>query len=195
MELSEKLNKIRKELVVPKNNYNKFGGFYYRNQEDILEAVKPLLEKYNATLNITDDMIQIGDRYYCKAIVSLIDGEQSIKTTAFAREPENKKGMDLPQISGTVSSYARKYALGGLFLLDDVKDSDNNNNEVNNTEIDDSPPSDAFVEIIKIVNSDLIPVAKKAEILRNARPMKGKGDEEQLKLLLHNIKYEFDIEE
>jgi len=122
----EILNKIQKELKAPKNQYNAFGKYKYRSCEDILEAVKPLLE--DAILTINDEMVVIGERYYIKATATLTEADKSISATAYAREPEEKKGMDSAQITGATSSYARKYALNGLFLIDDTKDSDPTNN-------------------------------------------------------------------
>ena len=124
-----KLNKIQVELKAPKSQLNKFGNYKYRNSEDILEALKPLLEKYKAAINITDEIILIGDRYYIKATVTLYDAEsgESIDATAYAREEESKKGMDASQLTGSTSSYARKYALNGLLAIDDTKDSDTTN--------------------------------------------------------------------
>ena len=130
---------IQGELKAPKGQYNKFGGYKYRSCEDILEAVKPLLIKYNATLTVTDEIVLIGDRYYIKATARLFDAEGNtendfITNTAYARESENKKGQDDSQITGTASSYARKYALNGLFLIDDTKDADTDeyHNQTNN---------------------------------------------------------------
>lgn len=120
----EKLLKIQQTLKAPKNQRNDFGGFNYRSCEDILEAVKPLLD--GVTLTINDEIVLIGNRFYVKATVTFIDGDFKTSTTAFAREPDTKKSMDEPQITGTASSYARKYALNGLFLIDDQKDADTN---------------------------------------------------------------------
>lgn len=125
--LQDKLLAIQSELKAPKNQFNKFGGYTYRSCEDILEAVKPLLVKHGATVTLMDDIVVIGDRYYVKAIATITDGQNSISVTAYAREEEIKKGMDGSQITGAASSYARKYALNGLFLIDDTKDSDNTN--------------------------------------------------------------------
>ena len=124
-----KLNKIQVELKAPKGQFNKFGNYKYRNSEDILEALKPLLEKYKAAINITDEITLIGDRYYIKATATLydIESELFIDAVAFAREEESKKGMDASQITGSASSYARKYALNGLLAIDDTKDSDSTN--------------------------------------------------------------------
>lgn len=126
MNIYEKLMNIQQELKAPKGQYNDFGKYKYRSCEDILESVKPLLEKYKVTIILTDKLEQIGERYYIKAKAILIDTEtnNSIENTAYAREEETKKGMDGSQITGTSSSYARKYALNGLLLIDDTKDAD-----------------------------------------------------------------------
>lgn len=126
MNVYSKLLDIQMELKAPKNQLNKFGGYNYRNCEDILESLKPLLQKYKATLFISDSLEFIGDRYYIKAIATFTDIEtsESLNVTAFAREEETKKGQDQSQITGASSSYARKYALNGLFAIDDNKDSD-----------------------------------------------------------------------
>lgn len=117
-----KLAKIQSELKAPKDLFNKFGNYHYRSAESILEAVKPLLD--GAILTMCDDIVLVGDRYYIKATATFTDGDFSLSTTAFAREPQDKKGMDDSQITGTASSYARKYALNALFCIDDAKDAD-----------------------------------------------------------------------
>lgn len=124
--LLEKLSKIQVELKAPKNQYNKFGDYKYRNCEDILEAVKPLCYKNRTTLVVEDEVVLHGDRYYIKGIATLYDwdSEITIQTSALARESATKKGMDDSQITGATSSYARKYALNGLFNIDDTKDND-----------------------------------------------------------------------
>lgn len=125
--LAEKLLNIQTELKAPKGQVNSYGNYKYRSCEDILEAVKPILNKYKCLLVIHDEVKQIGDRYYVMAEAKLIDLEDnnpSIINTAYAREEDVKKGMDGSQITGTASSYARKYALNGLFLIDDTKDAD-----------------------------------------------------------------------
>ncbi len=119
------LSKIQQELIAPKGQTNKFGGYKYRSCEDIMKAVKPLLGE--GSLVVTDDIMLIGDRYYVKATATLGDGASNLSTTAYAREAENKKGMDAAQVTGAASSYARKYALNGLFCIDDTKDSDATN--------------------------------------------------------------------
>ena len=118
------LTKIQGELKAPKSKYNSFGKYHYRSCEDILEAVKPILSKYDATMTIHDEMVEVGGRVYVKAVVTFSAGEETRVVTAFAREPDQKKGMDEAQITGTASSYARKYALNGMFLIDDTKDPD-----------------------------------------------------------------------
>ena len=118
------LNNIQNELIVPKNQFNSFGKYKYRSCEDILEGLKIPLKKYNACVVLSDEMVMVGDRYYIKATAKLICKEGTIETTAYARESLDKKGMDDSQITGTASSYARKYALNGLFAIDDEKDAD-----------------------------------------------------------------------
>lgn len=120
----ENLIKIQSELKAPKGQYNSFGKYRYRSAEDILEAVKPLCAKYNCQLTLSDELQSIGERYYVKATVSITDGKETVSVSAYAREEETKKGMDGSQITGTASSYARKYALNGLFCIDDTKDAD-----------------------------------------------------------------------
>ena len=122
----EKLLTVQNELKAPKDKRNNFGGYNYRSCEGILEAVKPLLQAQGLMLTIKDEVVNIGDRYYVKATVLLddISSNGEIAVTALAREEEAKKGMDASQITGTASSYARKYALNGLFLIDDTKDAD-----------------------------------------------------------------------
>lgn len=150
MNIYEKLSEIQNELKAPKGQYNSFGKYKYRSCEDILEAVKPICKKYKATLVLSDEMVVLGGndygnkktiiegdnetttfealRYYIKATATLYDTEEekSISNTAYAREELEKKGMDGSQITGTASSYARKYALNGLFNIDDTKDADTN---------------------------------------------------------------------
>lgn len=128
MSIIEKLLAIQNELKAPKGQFNKFGGYNYRSCEDILEAVKPLCEKHKCAVILSDEIVSVGQRYYIKATATLHDAESdaTITNTAFAREAESKKGMDESQITGTASSYARKYALNGLFCIDDTKDADTN---------------------------------------------------------------------
>lgn len=122
-----KLLHIQQELKAPKGQYNDYGNYNYRSCEDILVAVKPLLNKYELVIKLIDEIVQIGDRYYLKATARLLDKNYNfIENIAYAREDESKKGMDGAQITGTASSYARKYALNGLFAIDDNKDADTN---------------------------------------------------------------------
>lgn len=120
------LQQIQTDLKCPKNQYNSFGKYNYRNAEDIQEALKPILAKYGYSLTIADEVVLIGDRIYVKATVSLRNEAllAIVTTTGYARESESRKGMDDAQLTGATSSYARKYALGGMFLLDDTKDAD-----------------------------------------------------------------------
>lgn len=125
MKIIEVLQMIQTKLNAPKNQFNKFGGYNYRNCEDILEALKPLLTEYKASVVISDEIIQRGDRFYVKATATLYCGDESMAACAEAREPISRKGMDEAQVTGATSSYARKYALNGLFAIDDNKDPDN----------------------------------------------------------------------
>jgi len=124
MTFQEKVVAVQSELKAPKGQYNSFGKYNYRSCEDILEGVKPLLNKYGLYLTIDDAVELIGDRYYIKATATLFDGDNCISTSAYARESLDKKGMDSSQVTGATSSYARKYALNGLFAIDDTKDAD-----------------------------------------------------------------------
>ena len=121
------LVKIQAELKVPKNQTNAFGKYKYRSAEDIIEAVKPILNKYGTALVVSDEVVQVGDRIYIKATATLLHLQEQISVNGWAREEEVKKGMDAAQITGSASSYARKYALNGLFAIDDTKDSDATN--------------------------------------------------------------------
>lgn len=126
MNVYEKLIAIQSELKAPKSQYNNFGKYSYRNCEDILEALKPLLKEHKSTIYISDEIVTVLERFYVKATVTFIDAEtgEKIINTAYAREEEDKKGMDGSQVTGASSSYARKYALNGMFAIDDTKDSD-----------------------------------------------------------------------
>lgn len=129
---------IQALLKAPKGQFNNFGKYKYRSCEDIVEAVKPLLADAGYHLNITDDVVLVGDRFYIKATASVWQDKTLLAVaTAFAREPEEKKGMDSSQITGTASSYARKYALNGLFAIDDTKDADTMDNKESITAITD----------------------------------------------------------
>lgn len=123
-EFNKLIAEVQSEIKAPKNLYNDFGKYAYRSAEAILEVAKPILHNHGLILTISDDIVMLGDRFYIKAVATLSDGENTITTTAFARECNEKKGMDEAQITGSASSYARKYALNGLFCLDDNKDPD-----------------------------------------------------------------------
>lgn len=122
------LQQIQSKLKAPKGQRNTFGGYNYRSCEDILEALKPVLAEYGAAVLLSDEIVQMGTRWYVKATATLKTENESISVTAFAREAENRKGMDESQITGSASSYARKYALNGLFGIDDTKDADTMDN-------------------------------------------------------------------
>lgn len=128
MEFIEKIVAIQSELKAPKGQYNSFGKYNYRSCEDILEGVKPLLAKHGLVLTIQDGIELIGDRYYVKATATITDGKEQLSTDAYARESIDKKGMDASQVTGSTSSYARKYALNGLLAIDDTKDADTMDN-------------------------------------------------------------------
>ena len=132
MNVYEKLIAIQSELKAPKSQYNNFGKYAYRNCEDILESLKPLLKEYKSTIYISDEIVTVLERFYVKATVTFIDAEtgEKIINTAYAREEEDKKGMDGSQVTGSSSSYARKYALNGMFAIDDTKDSDFTNTTI-----------------------------------------------------------------
>lgn len=148
----EKLRQIQTELNVPKNLFNKFGNYNYRSAEGIIKAVKPYLQKFKCTLKLNDEIIQVGDRYYVKATATIIDDETKETETASAnaREPQDKKGMDDSQLTGSTSSYARKYALNGLFLLDDNKDPDSIEKEDDDTAK--KKPNYKRIKIYEIIN-------------------------------------------
>ncbi len=126
--LVEKLNHIQTNLVAKKNMFNSFGKYNYRNLEGILEGLKPLLKETGLIVHLSDEMVIIGDRIYVKATASVSDGVDTVSVNAYAREDEVKKGMDLSQLTGSCSSYARKYAMNGLFAIDDSVDADGMDN-------------------------------------------------------------------
>lgn len=157
MNIYEKLLNIQNELKAPKSQRNNFGNYNYRNCEDILESAKPILKKYNCSVVLSDELVMIGERYYVKANAVIVDCDKTTDTiinSAFAREEETKKGMDGSQITGASSSYARKYALNGLFCIDDTKDSDatNTHGKVEKTVDNKATPKQS--EILKKILSD-----------------------------------------
>jgi hypothetical protein len=152
MGILNKLHRIQIELNVPKKQFNEYGKYNFRSCEDILEAVKPLLDKYKCALILKDELVKVGDRYYVEATATIYDTEDgkenlymggSISNKAYAREPEDKKGTDASQITGAASSYARKYSLAGLLLLDDVKDADATNKHGKDEPVPQAPAEQA----------------------------------------------------
>lgn len=133
LSLTERLANVQASLKAPKGQYNSFGKYKYRSCEDILEALKPLLVQHGLALILSDEPVYSGDWHYIKATATVTDGTSSYTSTAYAREAASKKGMDESQITGTASSYARKYALNGLFLIDDTKDADATNEHQSET--------------------------------------------------------------
>ena len=149
-----KLKEIQHKLKAPKGQYNSFGKYKYRSCEDILEAVKPILYETGCTLTLSDEIVLIGDRYYIKATAKLTGADTNEVTTAYAREDLDKKGMDGSQVTGTASSYARKYALNGLFCIDDTKDAD----------------TDEYANQTKKVTATPAPAKKEKEVFNSAHP-------------------------
>ena len=143
------LDVLIQELKAPKNRKNSFGGYNYRSCEDILEAVKPLLKKYGLSLRISDEPVLVGTYNYIRAIATISDGEQTVEVSAVAREAETKKGMDTSQITGATSSYARKYALNGLFLIDDSQDADTMDNSEPQVRLADEEQKKTLRELAK----------------------------------------------
>ena len=179
--LHDKLLNVQQKLKAPKNQVNQFGKYKYRSCEDILEAVKPLAIKYGAVVNLSDEVIQVGERIYVKARVSLFDMDdigESISSYAFAREEETKKGMDGSQITGAASSYARKYALNGMFAIDDTKDADSLNTSPQYTQPDKNPYANLMKEAMGLIdkaqsNEELLAIHNKyPELHDNANFMK-----------------------
>ena len=152
-ELLKQLSSIQKELNAPKSQWNKFGKYNYRNCEDILQAVKSLLG--DSVILLNDEIEQIGDRVYVKATATFHCGEKSISTTAYAREALDKKGMDSAQVTGATSSYARKYALNGLLLIDDNKDADSHDNSKQETTYKLTDTDRGWITAVKENNSVL----------------------------------------
>ena len=182
----EKLMNIQQELKAPKGQKNSFGGYSYRSCEDILEAVKPLLAKYKCVLTLNDKLVQIGERYYVEATASITDVESGtgnlVYNTAYAREEESKKGMDASQLTGATSSYARKYALNGLFAIDDTKDADTDEYQ-KQTKIEKKEPSyrEQLIAYCKEKQLDVSEIAKDYKLNPNS-------SEEDYKKALTNLK-------
>ena len=184
MNVYEKLANVQSALKAPKGQYNAFGKYKYRSCEDIVESVKPLLKQNGLLLTLTDEIVNIGERFYVKATATIIDTAEgkTITVSAFAREEETKKGMDGSQVTGASSSYARKYALNGIFAIDDTKDSDSTNTgdeppkeqpKANKT----LPPRDQLIARLKELNINVKAYAE----ANNITP--GTSDEVYLKCL------------
>jgi hypothetical protein len=206
LNIYEKLSKVQTELKAPKNQYNSFGEYKYRSCEDILESLKPLLLKNKLTLILSDELIQVGERYYVRAKVTIFDSENntSLFNTALAREPEKRKGMDDSQITGTASSYSRKYALNGMFAIDDTKDSDffdNRENQNNNKEKQNKISDDNLKKLCATANSKLYDYkvanqildyvmenAVKAKILQSKSKKEIPNDSKIINFLIKNVK-------
>lgn len=157
MNIYEKLLKAQVELKAPKGQYNSFGKYKYRSCEDILEALKPVLDKFKLTLFIKDDVIEVNGRNYVKAVITLVNIEKPdeiIETSALAREEREKKGMDGSQITGASSSYARKYALNGMFMIDDTKDSDSTNTHGKEEKTEAERKKEAIETINKLADTE-----------------------------------------
>lgn len=157
MSIYQKIIAVQQKLKAPKNQYNSFGKYKYRSCEDILEAVKPILAKQGLFMFISDEVVATGNRFYVKATVTITDGENTISNSAFAREEESKKGMDSSQVTGACSSYARKYALNGMFCIDDTKDSDATNTheqEPKPTQSEPKPTQQIYDEISEATTLD-----------------------------------------
>ena len=178
MNITEKLSVIQQELIAPKNQYNSFGKYNYRSCEDILEGLKPFLGKLKVAGTVTDDIVVIGDRFYVKATATLRDCEsnETVSNSAYARESDDKKGMDASQVTGATSSYARKYALNGLFCIDDVKDADTRDNR----QQDGKEQKQAEEEVKKIENLKISDI--KVKVLQERCEKEGVPVEKILKL-------------
>jgi hypothetical protein len=185
-----KLSEFQAKLKAPKGQFNAFGKYKYRSAEDIVEAVKPVINPEGYYLTITDDVVLIGTRYYIKATVTLTNGTEIFTTSAFAREEESKKGMDGSQVTGAASSYARKYALNGLFAIDDTKDAD-----ATNEHKDEQPKQ--FLKDVKakiVMNPDI--EKKVIAAMKDQKPcMIGSLTFKTNDAIINYVKQKYDIEE
>jgi hypothetical protein len=182
--LHSKLIKIQTELNAPKNLHNSFGKYNYRSLESIFEGLKPLLKETGTTVVVTDEVVQVGDRIYIKATSTLSDGVDSISATAFARESESKKGMDASQLSGSCSSYSRKYAMNGLFAIDDSKDADS----MDNTQPNPPPPKKMTASQLVVIN-DLVGFIGDEEVeAKTEKWLLAEHSEEQAAKMINKLK-------
>ena len=182
MSVLKELSRIQKELKSPKGQFNAFGKYKYRSCEDILESVKPLLGE--CVLSISDEIYHVGDRYYVQAVAIIRLGEDYVSTQALAREPDTKKGMDPSQITGSASSYARKYALNGLFAIDDTKDPDaTNKHNVKERQL--SLKQEYFTKLQEFYGED-IPV----DVIEEAKKMDNAEMRSSLNELIKSIAFE-----
>ena len=180
----KQLNEVQQHLNAPKSQFNSFGKYKYRSCEDILAAVKPLLD--GATIIINDEIIMVGDRYYVKATATFSCEDGTRTATAYAREAASKKGMDESQITGAASSYARKYALNGLLLIDDTKDADHNNVGTTNQPTKKMPYNDIIAEIDKSKSVD--DLVSRYKSLTGSISMLSKDEQERITAYCKDIK-------
>ncbi len=173
------LNKIQTELKAPKGQYNGFNKFHYRSCEDILEAVKPFLKKYEATLVINDEVVLVGNRYYIKATATLTSVDGTNTATAFAREEETRKSFDAPQITGSASSYARKYALNGLLAIDDTKDAD----ALGNNQVEKAVDAARNIATEESIYNELAKAKNKEELGKMSRELLNKHPESKSQIV------------
>jgi hypothetical protein len=152
--MENQLSIIQNKVKAPKGQFNSFGKYHYRSAEDILEAVKQVVNPMGYSITISDTIVNVGDRYYIKATATLSNGKETWSTDGYAREEESKKGMDGSQVTGASSSYARKYALNGLFALDDTKDSDATNTHGKDVQTTQVPKSKFDVSLLELCNSE-----------------------------------------
>lgn len=173
----KKLIEVQQKLKVPKGQYNAFSKYNYRSCEDIVEAVKPILAAQGLLLTMSDEIIEVGSRIYVKAIVTVTDGETEKTVTAFAREAESKKGMDESQITGAASSYARKYALNGMFAIDDTKDADAMQNNTEKASTQKSVTNYKEKTISEAQTKRFYAIAKGKDTAKISQMLKSKGYE------------------
>lgn len=199
----QKLAIIQTKLKCNKSQYNSYGKYYYRNAEDILESVKPLLDEVKAIVHISDEIVNMGERFYVKATVKLIDIEDGgqIESVAFAREEEEKKNMDGSQVTGASSSYARKYALNGMFAIDDTKDADSLNDHGKSPQQKKKPLSEKTSSMLNMKIKNYAELSNKAiseiteELTKHAgKNLKSVNEEEGKALLKHLEKCVYNLQ-